>query len=109
MPDQAKRYYWDSNVLLSDVNRIPDRLSAIEGMLDDAERGKIEIVTSMVTIAEVAYAATEKLGHALDAATEADLDALWEPPIRLIEFQVHQRRRHRRQLHREALREHEDE
>lgn len=86
MPDPSKRYYWDSNVFLSYVNKIPDRLSAIEAMLDEAEKSKIEIVTSMVTIAEVAYAATEKLGRALDAATEADLDVLWDPPVRLVEF-----------------------
>lgn len=86
MPDPARRYYWDSNVFLSYINKIPERISAIEAMLDEAEQGKIEIVTSTVTITEVAFAATEKLGHALDAATEDALSALWEPPIRLIEF-----------------------
>lgn len=85
-PDAPKRYYWDSDVFLSYIGKVPERLSGIEAMLESAEKGEVEIITSMVTITEVAFAASEKIGRALDPATEDAISVLWGPPIRLVEF-----------------------
>jgi predicted nucleic acid-binding protein len=48
-----KRYYWDSSIFVSLVTGEADRIAALQGILDDARRGEIEIVTSTFTLAEV--------------------------------------------------------
>ena len=94
MPTKAKqskkpeRLYWDSCVFLSYVEREARRLPDIEALLGRANNGDVEIVTSVATITEVAYAATERQQRALDLAVEQEIDKLWTPPspIRLVEF-----------------------
>jgi predicted nucleic acid-binding protein len=81
-----RRVYWDSCVFLSYLNETPDRAPHIEALLTQAEAGKLEIVTSTVTIAEVAFAASEQISGALDPQIEAKIVALWGPPIRMVEF-----------------------
>lgn len=81
-----RRVYWDSNVFLSYLNGQPNRVPQIEALLTDAEAGKLEVVTSTVTIAEVAFAASEQLSGALDPEVEAKIAAFWGPPIKMAEF-----------------------
>jgi len=80
------RFYWDANIFLSYINNEAARAPNIEALLGRAERGEIEILTSTITIAEVAFAAAEQQGHALDPAIEQKIAALWGPPIKLVEF-----------------------
>jgi predicted nucleic acid-binding protein len=85
MPDVV---YWDSCVFLSYVNGDPDRLPDIEGLLEQANQGQIEIITSTVSMVEVAFGNVEQTGKALDPDIEARIQALWTPPspIRMVEF-----------------------
>ena len=46
-------------------------------LMEDAKAGGILIVTSAVSIAEVAYLAPEGLGQPLDRATEAKIESMW--------------------------------
>ncbi|MHC4498038.1 MAG: type II toxin-antitoxin system VapC family toxin [Planctomycetota bacterium] len=81
------RYYWDACVFLEVINASPDRLPALEGILDDCDNHKLEIYTSMLTIAEVAYARAEKESRSLEAAVDDKINKLWEPgsPIKVVE------------------------
>ena len=61
----------------------------LDALLDQASRtGEIVILTSTVSITEVAFAKAEKSGRALDAGIEAALDALWadRSAVQLVEF-----------------------
>jgi predicted nucleic acid-binding protein len=82
----APRVYWDACVFLSYINNEKGRVQNLEALLDRAEKGEIEIVTSTVSIAEVAFAAAEQVGHILDASVEQQIAKLWGPPIKLVEF-----------------------
>jgi predicted nucleic acid-binding protein len=86
--ESPKHYYWDACVFLSAINANPDRLPIIESILDDCDRGKVEIYTSILSIAEVAYAYTEKDCKKLDEETEKKIDKFWLPPspIKLVEI-----------------------
>lgn len=89
MPDSSGRrlVYWDANVVLSYLDGDDDRFALLDGMLEDAEQKAIEIVTSLISITEVAYAAHERLQAALDPKVEVVISNLWLPrsPIRVIE------------------------
>jgi predicted nucleic acid-binding protein len=87
MPDPP-RIYWDASVFLSYINREPTRLPDIEAYLDRSSRA-IQLVTSAISIVEVAFAKVEQDGGVLDAAIQERIDALWsasDSPVRLIEF-----------------------
>jgi predicted nucleic acid-binding protein len=86
--EDPKRYYWDACVFLSGINANPERLPIVEGILDDCDQGKAEVYTSILSIAEVAFAETEKSNKTLDEATRKKIDKLWLPPspIKLIEI-----------------------
>jgi predicted nucleic acid-binding protein len=47
--------YWDSSAFLSRFARAAGRVEALEEVTDAAERGEIQIVTSILTMAEVAW------------------------------------------------------
>ena len=49
----SDRRYWDSNVFLGWLNDEKDKAPECEGVLDAAEEGKVEIVTSALTLTEV--------------------------------------------------------
>ena len=84
---EGRRIYFDACVFLAYVGAEAGRVGVVEELLRHATRGLITIITSTVTIAEVAFGATEKQQRALDAATEERIDSLWSPggPVRLIE------------------------
>jgi predicted nucleic acid-binding protein len=81
------RIYWDSCLFLSYINGDADRLPDLERLLENAREGAIQVVTSMVSIVEVARGAQEQAG-VLDTDAAAKIDALWKPssPIILVEF-----------------------
>lgn len=66
MPEADSRFYWDSNVLLTYINGDQDRLPIIDALMSQVDKGDIEILTSVITIAEVAWGATERAQAALD-------------------------------------------
>lgn len=83
------RSYWDACVFLSYINGDTDRSADLERLLEASHDGRIEIVTSMVSMVEVARGAQEQAGQ-VDATVTARIDALWTPPspIKLVEFHI---------------------
>lgn len=81
-------HYWDANVFLSLINEYEERAPDIEEMLNQAAQDKLRIITSTVTVAEVAHAAHEGVSGVLDTETESRINALWDPPspVKLVEF-----------------------
>lgn len=88
MADPVPLLYWDSNVFLDYVNATVKRLPVIDELLHNARNAEIAIVTSVVTIAEVAFAAQEKNQGLLSPEMEQKIGALWVPPspVQLVEF-----------------------
>jgi predicted nucleic acid-binding protein len=87
MPGDIRRVYLDANVFLAFVSDEADRTPVVEEVLRKAQAKELGVLTSTVTIAEVAYGAEEKLHRALDAETESRIDGLWAPggPVTLVE------------------------
>ena len=59
MPANPRRIYFDANVFLAYVGNEQGRADTVQALLDEARRDEIEIVTSVLSIAEVAYGAHE--------------------------------------------------
>jgi predicted nucleic acid-binding protein len=88
MADVASRFYWDANVFLSYVNQLPGRTPDLDALLEQARSRRIEIISSTLTIVEVAFAAEEQLGGPLSPEIEDGIDSLWRAPspAKLVEF-----------------------
>ncbi len=56
----ADRRYWDSNAFLGFLNNEKEKAAACESVLNAAEEGKIDIVTSALTMTEVIKKKGEK-------------------------------------------------
>lgn len=85
-----KRFlYWDSDVFLSYFEGNPDRLPNIRTILGEVERDpNALIVTSSLTIVEVAYLASERSSKQLDSKTLRAIDNFWRNHfiIRIVEL-----------------------
>lgn len=79
-------YYWDACVPLSYINGIPDRLQHIDAIMVKSGTD-FQLITSVLSITEVAFAASEQANAILDASIEAKISKLWEAgsPIKLVE------------------------
>lgn len=89
MPDRSPdRIYLDSCVFLSWVNAIPDRMPDIDAVLAEGRRGEIELITSTVSMVEVAFGKREQDGRELLADVDDRIAALWRPPspVKLAEY-----------------------
>src|ERR1017187_1406634 len=80
-------YYWDSCVMLSYINGAPDRMPDIEALLSRSGKD-CRLVTSVLSIVEVAFAKREQDSKALSEEQAAAIAKLWEPnsPISTSEF-----------------------
>jgi predicted nucleic acid-binding protein len=87
MPE-APLIYWDACVFLSYISGVADRVDDIEGLLAQAEKGSIRLITSAATVVEVAMSETERMGGVLDPLDEAKIAGLWLPPspVSLVDF-----------------------
>ncbi len=74
--------------MLAYVNGEAGRTDNIKAFLADVDKGAQEIVTSMLSVVEVAFAAEEKAGGKLDPGLQGRIEALWLPnsPIKRVEF-----------------------
>lgn len=83
----TRRVYFDANVFLAFVSDEPERAGTVEELLRQAGVRSLVVLTSTVTIAEVAYGAEERLQRALDDSIERRVDELWAPggPVTMIE------------------------
>lgn len=78
--------YFDSCVMLEYINaEDASNLSNIDGILQDTN---IQIVTSLISIVEVAKGKVEQDSKVLSPAVEAQINKLWEveSPIEVVEF-----------------------
>jgi predicted nucleic acid-binding protein len=74
-------------VFLSYINDIPGRVGNVEALLYAAHKGELQIVTSTVSVVEVAYAEKEKSGQALEPAKLQAIDDLMHARgVALVEF-----------------------
>jgi predicted nucleic acid-binding protein len=77
--------YWDSNIFLAYINQEPGRVGTIDSLWEEIEKengGKV--VTSTVSIVEVAAAAQERIQKQLDAQAELKIDGMWQDPTVLL-------------------------
>lgn len=73
------RLYWDSCVFVSLIEATAGRIDVIEYLANEASKGRIEICTSLFTIAEVAYIKLDKDEKQIDPSAQAKIDNLWKP------------------------------
>lgn len=87
MLSDLKTVYWDACVPLSYINGTADRIPHIEGLLQQSGKD-LQIITSVFTVTEVAFAKAEQDAKVLDATVEAKISTLWQvgAPIQLVEF-----------------------
>jgi len=87
MPDDHPVYYWDSCVFLSYINGTADRLPDIDALLDRSGKD-FQVITSTVTIVEVAFGKLEQDNETLDEVMEARISGLWgtDSPVKIVEF-----------------------
>ena len=70
--------YWDSDAFLGYFNEEPDKHEACEGVLAAADQGRLLIVTSALTLAEVLYA---KPHPKLPKSKRADIEKFFRSPF----------------------------
>ena len=85
-PDKLS--YWDSCVFLAWVKEEPGRAGHVDALMDEATAGRLKIITSVISITEVALAAAGKDPNALNPEVIKKIDAIWQPPspVTLAEF-----------------------
>lgn len=106
MSSKPELLYWDSCVFLSYIDAEVDRVDVIETLFAEVQKSKgaKKIVTSTVSIAEVAYGAQEKKRAALDHSIRERIDALWNDKSVLTFIEFHDGiARIARELMREAI------
>lgn len=79
--------YWDACVPMSYINAVADRVPHIQGLMSVSGKD-LRLITSVLSIAEVAFAKIEQDGQLLDKEAEERIAKLWEPasPIELAEI-----------------------
>jgi len=84
--DRVPTFYVDACVLLAFVDNEAGRAPIVEELLRRAHAGKVEVITSVLSIAEVAYGANELAGDLTDEV-DARISELWVPasPVTLVD------------------------
>ena len=86
MADSRPLVYWDSCCFLSYLGGDPSR-PELRTLMSDAKAGGILLVSSAISIAEVACLALEGLGRPLDQTIEEKIERMWGwvQAIRIVE------------------------
>ena len=96
MPSSVPRLYLDANVPIAYLANEPTRAAVVAGLFDDARNGDVELLTSVLSVTEVAFIATGHSSHDSNA-DEDEISALWTPasPIGLtdVSFRIAERAR----------------
>lgn len=81
MPSRMQYLYWDASVFSSYVGAIADRLPVIDALLNQvAADTHRRIITSAISLLEVAFASGHGPGRRMPPAREAAIDELWRSP-----------------------------
>ena len=88
MTNSPRRAYLDANVFIAYLANEAGRASVVASLLEDAERGRIELLTSVLSVTEVAFVASEHASGDPDADENA-IAQLWiaESPIKLVDLE----------------------
>lgn len=80
--EKPRRIYWDSCVVLSFLEGNPERMGELDQLIREQQEEKFEIVTSVITRAEIIYVA----GRTDEDSIEA-INQIWTPgsPITPVE------------------------
>lgn len=104
MPSRSDAVYWDASVFLSYINGEQERLPTIDALLEECRNGEFTIVTSTLSVTEVAFAEMEKAQRALDSNVEQAIDALFSDREVVVLIEFHEMiAREARRLMRRAL------
>jgi predicted nucleic acid-binding protein len=86
MAKSVKYLYGDSNIFISYFNQQPERIAVLEQLFEEIQKSPDrKIVTSVITLTEVAHFAIEKDRRQIDDLQEERLDQFWNDRS-LIEF-----------------------
>ena len=88
MSEGRTRIYWDACVFLDYVNGVPEKVPVLTALLDRATPGgDIALITSILSITEVAFGRLDQTGTNFDLSVEQEIDSLWtDPAIKQAEF-----------------------
>lgn len=90
MPNKPKRIYWDACVFISLVSGDEGRVEDVVALMDAADKGDLEILTSEMSVVEVAYLADEidEDSGEVPADVSEEIETLWTPPspVRRVEL-----------------------
>ena len=90
MTNSPRRAYLDANVLIAYLANEPGRGPVVASLLEDAERGSIELLTSVLTVTEVAFVASDHASGDGPSAEEDNIAKLWVPesPVKLTDVSM---------------------
>ena len=78
MPASPKYVYWDANCFLYYINEVPEHVETLQGILSEVEKsGEFRIITSTLSVTEVAHTEQERLNRALDDAELNRIDNIF--------------------------------
>lgn len=90
MPRSTNKVYWDACLFIDLVNETPTRFDILEALFDELAKPNPTTVgvTSTLTIAEVAFASTERENGIINDDVLKRIDGFWSPssPIELVEL-----------------------
>lgn len=80
MTPDLRRIYWDANTFLDELNPDSTHSRRLTELLSRSTAGELEIITSNLTIVEVAFSPAEAAARALDPEEDARIRARWTDP-----------------------------
>ena len=80
----------DANVFIAFLANEVRRAPVVASLLEDAERGRIELLTSVLSVTEVAFLASDHASGGAPSAEEDTIAELWVPesPVKLTEISM---------------------
>ncbi len=88
MASKQRRLYWDACLFLYFINQESEHVSTINALISEAKNGRIQLVTSVISVAEVAFAALEGQHHSLNPDALTQIDQMWNdyPAVLIVEL-----------------------
>lgn len=88
MPASRSYVYWDACVFIDYLQKAPSRIAVLDSIVAEARNGPLLLVTSTLSMVEVAFAEGERRQGALDAEKLRTIDDMWADRsiILLVEF-----------------------
>ena len=89
MAAEPRYVYWDANCFLHYINESAEHIDTLQGILTEVENsGDYKIITSTLTITEVAHTEQERLNRVLDDAELSRIDRIFldDSVVLLVEF-----------------------